>query len=479
LTLDPRPSTLRLSSSAGRWTVAAAVLSSGTVFIESTVVTVALPALGRDLHLGLDGLQWVMNGYLLTLSALMLTGGSLGDLQGHRRVLMAGLAGFTLTSTAAALAPSGALLILLRLIQGVAGAILVPNTLALLNTTIHPDDRGAAIGRWSAWSAVSTAMGPLVGGWLVDALSWRWVFAVPLPFGLLALWMAWARVPPEPVRARPRRRLDLLGVALVTLGLAGVTAGLIQRQLMRSAGLGGLALLGLFLLHERRARDPMLPLSLFRSRQFSGANAVTLLIYAALGGLFFLLQLELQDVLGYRALTAGAALLPVNLLMLLVSPSAGRLGQRYGPRWPIATGALLAAGGMLLLSRLRPGAEYVAGVLPGAVVFGLGLSLLVAPLTAAVLGAVGDEEGGIASAVNNAAARLAGLLATATLPLAAGFSGPSDAAGFSRAMRLAAGLCLAGAITALVTIRRGAPVESAVHPNPQHGCVGVRRARPA
>jgi MFS family permease len=392
----------------------------------------------------------------------MLIGGSLGDLHGYRRVLMAGLGGFTLTSGAAALAPSGGFLILIRLLQGVAGAILVPNTLALLNSTIHPDDRGTAIGRWSAWSAVSAAIGPLVGGGLVDALSWRWVFALPLPFALIALWITGARLSAEPLPAARRsgRQVDLLGAALVTLGLAGVTAGLIERPLMASAGLSGLALLGVFLFHERRARDPMLPLSLFRSRQFSGANAVTLLIYAALAGLFFLLQLELQDVLGYRALAAGAALLPVNLLMLLVSPPAGRLGQRYGPRWPIAAGALLAAVGMLLLSRLRPGAGYVGGVLPGVLVFGLGLSLLVAPLTAAVLGAVRDEEGGIASAVNNAAARLAGLLATATLPLAAGFSGPADAEGFSRAMRLAAGLCVAGAMIALLTVRRGRPAAS-------------------
>ena len=297
-----------LSSAEGRWTVAAAVLSSGAVFIETTVVPVALPALSRDLGLGLGGLQWVLNGYLLTLSALMLIGGSLGDLHGYRRVLMAGLGGFTLTSGAAALAPSGGFLILIRLLQGVAGAILVPNTLALLNSTIHPDDRGTAIGRWSAWSAVSAAIGPLVGGGLVDALSWRWVFALPLPFALIALWITGARLSAEPLPAARRsgRQVDLLGAALVTLGLAGVTAGLIERPLMASAGLSGLALLGVFLFHERRARDPMLPLSLFRSRQFSGANAVTLLIYAALAGLFFLLQLELQDVLGYRALAAGA-----------------------------------------------------------------------------------------------------------------------------------------------------------------------------
>jgi EmrB/QacA subfamily drug resistance transporter len=474
------PPPIRLASPAGRWTVAAAVMSSGAVFVESTVVTVALPALGRDLRLGLGGLQWVMNSYLLTLTALMLIGGSLGDLYGHRRVLGAGLVGFTLASALAALAPSGAVLLVVRLVQGAAGAILVPNTLALLNATIHPDDRGAAIGRWSAWSAISTALGPLIGGWMVDAVSWRGVFAIPVPFGLLALWITAAKMPPEPLPPRGSRHLDLLGAALVTLGLGAATWALIEAQrrpgdpLVPAAGLAGALLLGGFLLYERRARDPMLPLAMFRSRQFSGSNAVTLLVYAALGGLFFLLTLELQDALGYRALAAGAALLPINVLMLAVSPTAGRLGQRYGPRWPLAVGALVAAGGMALLAEIRPGTSYVSGVLPGIFVFGLGLSLLVAPLTAAVLGAVEEGEGGMASAVNNAVARLAGLLATATLPLAAGMSGPDDSAGFSRAMRLAAGLCLAGAVTALVTIRRGAAVPASTHPSPHHGCLDQR-----
>jgi EmrB/QacA subfamily drug resistance transporter len=473
-------SPIQLASPAGRWTVAAAVLSSGAVFAESTVVTVALPALDRDLRLGLDGLQWVMNSYLLTLGALMLIGGSLGDLYGHRRVLSAGLVGFTLASGLAALAPSGTVLLAVRLLQGAAGAILVPNTLALLNATIHPDDRGAAIGRWSAWSAISAALGPLVGGWMVDAFSWRGVFAVPVPFGLLALWITATKVPPEPVAPRRGRHLDLLGAALVTLGLGAATWSLIEAPrrpgdpLIPVAGLAGLLLLVVFLLHERRARDPMLPLAMFRSRQFSGANAVTLLVYAALGGLFFLLTLELQNVLGYRALAAGASLLPINVLMLALSPTAGRLGQRYGPRWPIAVGALVAASGMALLAGVRPGVSYVGGVLPGILVFGLGLSLLVAPLTAAVLGAVEEGEGGIASAVNNAVARLAGLLATAILPLAAGLSGAADPAGFARAMRLVAALCLAGAVTAFLTIRRGAAVPASVHPSPHHGCLDQR-----
>jgi EmrB/QacA subfamily drug resistance transporter len=483
---------MRLASAPGRWTVTAAILSSGTVFVESTVVTVALPSVGRDLGLGLEGLQWVMNSYLLTLSALMLLGGSLGDLFGHRRVLMAGLTGFTAASIGAALAPSAAILLVVRLLQGAAGAVLVPNTLALINATIDENDRGPAIGRWSAWSAVSTALGPLVGGWLVDAFSWRWVFAVPVPFGLLALWIAARRVPTAPASARAAavrgapRHVDLAGATLVTLGLASLTWALItepQRgwgdSLILAASVGGLALLGGFVLQERRSPDPMLPLALFRSRQFTGANLVTLLVYAALGGLFFLLMLQLQNVLGYRALRAGASLLPVNALMLAISPTAGRLGQRLGPRGPIGVGALVAGLGMLLLSRVQTGASYVGTVLPALIVFGLGLSVLVAPLTAAVLGAAEEGKGGIASGVNNAAARLAGLLATAALPLAAGMGGLRDpagaayGAGYARAMEIAGGLCFAGAVVAFLTIRRGAPLLAHRQPSLQHGCVEV------
>src|SRR5712691_10694983 len=477
---------MRLASPVGRWTVAAAILSSGTVFVESTVVTVALPSVGRDLGLGLEGLQWVMNSYLLTLSALMLLGGSLGDLFGHRRVLMAGLTGFTAASIGAALAPSAAVLLTVRLLQGAAGAVLVPNTLALINATIDESDRAPAIGRWSAWSAVSTALGPLVGGWLVDAFSWRWVFAVPVPFGLLALWIAARRVPSAPAGA-PRgapRHVDLAGATLVTLGLAALTWALITEPqrgwadaLILTASVGGLALLGGFLLQERRSPDPMLPLALFRSRQFTGANVVTLLVYAALGGLFFLLMLQLQNVLGYHALRAGASVLPVNALMLAISPTAGRLGQRLGPRWPIGVGALVAGMGMLLLAGVQIGASYVGTVLPALIVFGLGLSVLVAPLTAAVLGAVEAGKGGIASGVNNAVARLAGLLATAALPLAAGMGGLRDpagaayGAGYARAMQIAAGLCVAGSLVAFLTIRRGATLPALRHPSLQHGCV--------
>jgi EmrB/QacA subfamily drug resistance transporter len=478
------PPGIRLASLAGRWTLAAAVLSSGAVFLESTVVNVALPALGRDLRLGLEGLQWVLNSYLLTLSALMLLGGSLGDLFGHRRMLSIGLTGFTVTSLTAAFAPSPIVLISVRIVQGAAGALLVPNTLALINARFAPEDRGAAIGRWAGWSAVSTALGPVVGGALVDALSWRWVFGVPAPFALSALWIVARHVAPDPGVRRPGRRVDVVGAALVTLGLAAVIWALIAAP---TRGLGhpavvfvgslGLALLAAFVSYERRARDPMLPLDMFASRQFTGANLVTLVIYAAMGGVMFLLPLQLQNGLRYSALEAGAALLPVNLLMLTLSGWTGRLAQRHGPAGPLGIGALLCAGGMLLFARVRPGVSYLGVVLPGVLVFGLGLATLVAPLTAAVLGAVKEEEGGIASGVNNAAARVAGLFAVAALPLAAGIRGASDVpgaalgAGFSRAMSLTAALCVAGAAVALATTRRAGAHAPTRHPNLHHGCV--------
>ncbi|HEU4647738.1 MAG TPA: MFS transporter [Gemmatimonadales bacterium] len=473
-----------LQSPAGRWTLAGAVLSSGAVFLESTVVNVALPVLGRDLGLGLEGLQWVLNSYLLTLSALMLLGGSLGDLLGHRRMLCIGLTGFTITSLTAAFAPSAVVLIGVRIVQGVAGAMLVPNTLALINSRFAPGDRAQAIGRWAGWSAVSTALGPLVGGALVDALSWRWVFGVPAPFALAALGIIARRVAPDPGVRRPHRQVDTVGAGLVTLGLAGVIWALIAAParglgdpVVAVLGSSGLALLAAFLAYERRARDPMLPLSLFAAPQFTGANAVTLLVYAALGGMMFLLPLQLQNGLGYSALQAGAAMLPINVLMLTLSGRAGRLAQRRGPAMPLGVGALLCAVGMGLLARIQPGMSYLGGVLPGILVFGLGLALLVAPLTAAVLGAVREEQGGIASAVNNAAARVAGLFAVAALPLAAGIGRASAAPGaalgpgYARAMGIAAALCVAGAAVAVATARRASPRAPTVHPNLFYGCV--------
>jgi MFS family permease len=534
---------LALSSAAGRWTVAASVIGSGAVFFESTIVTVALPAIGREFAAGIDGLQWVLDGYLLTLGALMLLGGALGDVLDRKRVFTWGAIAFALFSGLCAIVPAFSGFIILRLLQGAAGALLVPNSLAMLEASFTGEERGMAIGKWAGWSAISTAAGPLLGGWVVDQFSWRWLFAFITPVSLAAAWIALRRVPTvERDAERGTReahgpahhkrtgsdssrgdasqqgasqpgtsqsgtsqrgtfqqstsqrdalqRIDWLGAALATAGLGAIVWALIEgpkrgmtAPATLAAGLGGLALLVAFVVVEKRSRHPLLPLDIFRSRQFTGANVVTLLVYAALGALFFLLILQLQNVLGYSALEAGASILPVNVLMLALSSRAGRLSARIGPRFPMAGGATVAGVGMLLMARVQPGAGYVETVLPALVVFGLGLAALVAPLTAAVLGAVEASEAGVASAVNNAAARLAGLLAVAILPFVAGISaserasGEQFAAGFARAMWISAALCFAGAVVALFTVKHGEPTVAAPHPSPSHACVGGTRRR--
>ena len=445
------------------------MLGSGAVFLEGSVVSVAVPAIGRDLGLDMAGLQWVMNGYLLTLSALMLFGGALGDRGSRARIFAIGLVGFALSSICCGLAPNIYLLIAARIIQGIAGALVVPNSLALLETTFHGEARGVAIGKWAAWSAVSTALGPLAGGWLVDAASWRFVFFSVVPFAVAAAWIAFrheaaAGTPGGPTR-RESSSLDYAGALLATFGLAGVVGALITGPdagfaspiVLSSLG-AGLLLLGGFIFVESRARTPILPLDVFGHREFVGANLNTLFVYASLNGLFFLLMLQLQNGLGYSALIAGASLLPVNGLLLLISPRSGHLAERIGPRLPMAIGSLIAAVGMLLFIRVKPGASYLTSLLPALIVFGVGLGLLVAPLTAAALRSLGEDRAGIASGVNNAAARLAGLLATAAIPVAAGLGGsrrpfgPALATAFTRAMMICALLCGVGAIVAATMI---------------------------
>lgn len=461
--------------------VAALVLGSGAAFLESSVVNVALPAIARDLHVGIAGLQWVINGYLLTLSALMLLGGALGDRFGRPRVFAIGCLAFALASFGCALAPNLELLVLLRAVQGAAGALLVPNSLAMLDAAFEGEERGAAIGQWAAWSAVSTAVGPFAGGWLVDALSWRWVFSAVIVFALAAAvimvrHIGSGEVKPSLKPSAQSGNIDYLGAALGTLALAGIVGALMSGPVLGfanwrivAAGLGGVMCMAAFLVVELRVVHPILPLSIFRSRQFSGVNAATFLIYSALSGLFFLLMPQLQSNLHYSALRAGAALTPANLIMLIVSPISGRASARTGPRVLMTVGALVAAVGMLLFARVQPGASYVGTVLPAIIVFGIGLSILVAPLTSAVLSAVAESDTGIASGINNAVARLAGLIATAALPLAAGLGGSARlegaayAAGYARAMLISAGLCAAGAVVALVTVRNEHPSRKAMN----------------
>lgn len=449
----------------------ASIAGSGAVFLESTAVNVALPAMARDFGLGIDGLQWILDAYLLTLSALMLPGGALGDALGRARMFALGALAFAATSLACALAPTVPLLVGARLLQGAAGALLVPNSLALLESAFEGEARATAIGRWAGWSGITTALGPLLGGTLTDAVSWRWVFVAILPLALAAGALGWRAPARGPGETAYRGAIDGRGALLVTLGLAGVIAALVSgprvgfgRPTLVAALAGGVLALIAFGIVEGRAARPMLPFSVFASRRFTGANAVTLVVYAALSGVVFLLVLQLQGNLGYSALGAGAALLPVNLLLLWLSPYAGRLANRIGARLPMALGALTAAGGMLLLARVHTGRSYLATTLPALLVFGLGLAALVAPLTAEVLDALGEERAGLASGVNNACARLAGLLAVAALPLAAGIGGLAAvrgarfAAGYERAMVICAILCAAGAGVAFVTVgERGRP----------------------
>jgi EmrB/QacA subfamily drug resistance transporter len=479
----PEAEPLRYSSARGRWALAAVILGSGAAFLESSVVTVALPEIGDDLDLDLGGLQWVMNAYLLALSALIITGGSLGDLYGRRLIFVTGLIGFAATSLLCAVAPSGEVLIAARVLQGVAAALLVPASLAIVEASFAEEDRGRAIGAWAGWSGVSSLIGPFVGGWLVDAASWRWVFAIVVAVAIFAAWIGARHLPESRAERTERSRPDWIGSALVSIGLAGLTYALVEAgggglgdPAVVATGLGGLALLVAFLLYERRAAAPMLPLSIFRSQQFSGANAATLANYLAIGAMFFFLSLQLQNVLDYSALAAGAASFPATLLMLIFSPKAGELGQRIGPRIPMAIGPVILGAGMVLLSGIDQGDDYLTAVLPGVIVFGIGMTIFVAPLTGAVLGALPDAQAGIASAVNNAAARLAQLFAGAALPAAAGLSastavGPgafSD--GYETAMLIAAAVAAVGGAISWATIRDVEARPSPRHPSASHGC---------
>ncbi|MDT5021472.1 MAG: hypothetical protein QOI33_1996 [Mycobacterium sp.] len=472
------PRRVPLTSPGGRWLIGAAVLGSGIALLDGTVVNVALPTIGRDFGAGLTGQQWILDGYLLTLSALLLSGGAAGDRYGRRRVFVSGLVLFSAASLACGVAPTVGWLIGARMVQGVGAAALVPGSLALIDAGIIEKDRGRAVGIWAGMSGVTTALGPFVGGWLVDAASWRWVFLLNIPLAAAAMWMA-ARHVPESRDTTAEGRPDILGAAAIMVGLAGTTYALIeapsrgwQSVTVTAAALGAAALVA-FLLIEKRVSAPLLPLALFRSRQFTGANLTTLAVYAAVGGALFLLTLQLQQSLHYSALAAGLATLPMTVIMLIGSPLTGALAERTGPRLPMAVGPLVAAAGLALMARIVPGATYLDAVVPAVVVFGVGLAVTVAPLTAAVLAAVPDNYAGTASGVNNAIARLAGLLAIAVLPVVAGMrvgAGQPLGHSFVVAMMIAAGLSAAGGIAAAVTIRTGTDVTHQVLPGINHAC---------
>ena len=491
------PDGIALKSTAGRWVLAVAVLGSGMALLDSTVVNVALPEVGRDLDASTSSLQWILNGYLLTLASLILLGGSLGDRHGRRRVFVLGTGVFTVASLLCAVAPSADLLVVARLLQGVGGALLTPGSLAIIESSFRPGDRAAAIGAWSGLGGVAAALGPLLGGYLVDAVSWRAIFLLNLPLGILVMAMATRHVP-ETRDPTASGRLDFPGATLATLGLAGITYAVIQAAesagaLVLVAGIGGAAALVAFVLAERRSRNAMMPLEIFASRQFSAANLVTFVVYAALSGVFFLLVAFLQVSLDYSPIAAGAASLPVTALMLALSARAGALAQRIGPRIPLTAGPLVIAAGLLLMTGIDPGDGYVPAVLPAVAVFGLGLTLVVAPVTATALAAADPRHAGVASGVNNAVARVAGLLAVAVLPLIAGLTGDSFydpqamADGFGVAMLACAGLAALGGILAWLTISgdvlHAAPAAGGTTPEraaTDYSCgVGAPPLRPA
>lgn len=456
-------SALSLDSAAGRGVLTAAVLGSGMAMLDGTVVNVALRNIGEDFDASLAQLQWISNGYLLALAALILVGGSLGDRFGRRRVFELGIAWFALASLVCGIAQTADQLIAARVLQGVGAALLTPGSLAMIQASFAPEERARAIGSWSGLGGIAAAIGPFVGGWLVQYASWRWVFLLNLPLAVVTVALTRRYVPetrdPESVPG-----FDVTGAALGAISLAAVTFALIELGSLSTPVIVASAAIGVvsgvaFIAVERRARHPMMPTSLFSSRQFSAANAMTLLVYASLGGIVFFLVLQLQTVSGYGPLPAGLALLPITVVMLLLASRGGQLASRIGPRLPMALGPVVCAAGIVPLTSVGAEVDYWTDVLPGVTVFALGLALLVAPLTATVLAAAPDRNAGIASGINNAVARAGSLLAVAALPALVGLQGAdydrpaAFSAGYSTAMWICVALLVAGGAVSWLLIR--------------------------
>ena len=480
------PGSIRLAEPRGRWVLAAAVLGSSMAMLDGTVVNVALPTIGRELGTSLAGLQWTVTAYTLTLAGLILLGGSLGDRLGRRRVFLIGVVWFAVASALCGLSPNIGVLIAARALQGIGGALLTPGSLAIIQATFYANDRPRAIGAWSGLGGVAAAIGPFLGGWIVGAVGWRWIFLLNLPLAAAVVAVA-ARHVPESSDPTASGRFDVAGAVLAALALAGITDALIEAPAhgLARAGLtgavGAVAGVGFVLLERRRGRPgarttPMLPLDVFASRQFTAVNVVTFLVYGALGGTLFLLVLDLQVVAGFSPLEAGISLLPSTVLMLVLSSRAGALAQRIGPRWLMTAGPLVTGTGLLLATRIGPNASYLADVLPAVTLFGLGLSATVAPLTATVLASAEIRHAGVASGVNNAVARAAGLLAVAGLPVAVGLTGAAYRdpvlleSSFRAAMVVCAGLLVAGAALSAVTIDNAVLRPEDEHPVPEPEC---------
>ncbi|MBB5956603.1 EmrB/QacA subfamily drug resistance transporter [Saccharothrix tamanrassetensis] len=454
--------TVQWGTARARAVLATTILGSGMAMLDSTIVNVALPRIGAELRADIAGLQWTLDGYLLSLASLILVAGSLGDRYGRRRVFTFGVVWFGAASLLCGLAPNTGLLVAARVLQGIGGALLTPGSLAIIQSAFVRDDRARAIGAWSGLAGVATAVGPLVGGLLVQVWSWRLAFLVNLPVAAVCVWLARRYVPEsrdEEVTGHP----NVLGSVVGALGLAGITGALVEAPtrgadaVVVAAVVVGVVGLTAFVVLQRRGRDPLVPPRLFGNRTFVLANALTFLVYAALGGVMVLMVLQLQVSLGYSPTAAGLASLPITVIMLVLSARSGRLAQRIGPRTQLVVGPLLVAVGMFLLRRAEPGAGYFDGVLPGLLVFGFGLAAVVAPVTATVLAAAPDRYAGVASGVNNAVARTGSLVAVATLPTVAGLSGAQYAdpaaltAGWQTALLVCAVAAAVGGLLALGT----------------------------
>lgn len=456
---------VRLGSAKGRGLLIGTVLGSSMALLDTTIVNVALPHIGHDLGAPVSGLQWTVNAYLLPLAALVLLGGSLGDRYGRRRVYLIGVGWFTAASVLCGLAPGVGWLVAARALQGVGSALMTPGSLALLQSTLRPEDRARAIGLWAGLGGVASAGAPLLGGYLIDTLDWRWIFFVNVPLAVVTILVVLRYVPANRsggVVGRDAGSFDLVGALLGALALGGITFGLVDGALW--IGLAGAAALVAFVAYERRQRQPMMPTGLFRSREFSVINAVTLCVWGALGGMTFFVVLQLQQVADFTAVQAGAALTPMTLVLLAGSSSAGALGKRVGARLPVSVGAMCTAIGALLLIRVGASTDYWRDVFGPVVLMGVGMALVVAPLTATVLAAAPDRLAGVASGINNAVARSGSLLAVGALPLIGGLTGAEygNPAAVSHAYRIAMAVVgglfgLGAALTFTLLPRRRAP----------------------
>jgi EmrB/QacA subfamily drug resistance transporter len=399
----------------------ATIIGSGMVVLDGFIVNLALPAISHGLHASFSDLQWIVDGYLLFLSALILVGGSLGDIFGRKKVYLIGLLGFSIGSLLCGLAPNTTALIAFRIVQGIFGALLVPGGLAIINTNFPKQERGRAIGRWSAWLAIVTPIGPLLGGYIITVSSWRWIFFINIPLALVCGYLGIKNI--QESRDMTKRKIDIKGALTATFGLAGLTYGLIEGPVTKwhlqslAPLIGGAILMVIFLWLESKEKDPMIHLSLFRSRNFSGSNLMTFGMYGALAGFMFSILIYLQTKMGYSALVAGMSLLPISISLLLLSSRMGALSAKYGPRFFITLGPLLVALSMFLLSSYQPGDSYLTFLLPRVILFGLGMALFVAPLTITVMASVSETSSGIASGINNAVSRVAGLVVIAVLGL--------------------------------------------------------------